>query len=769
MLKKLCLLLRGKGLMSDILLTHILVLVLPIVINVAVESFIINSVRGEVENSGFLVAENARNNIDHIIGNIERITSQLNSNESMLPIYQYNIRNDNYSIKNSIYTLKYTCQSTDDIDDIFIYNSTADMIISTTGRGDSKTFVDVFYEGTQMDYDRWLGEMKLLKHGKFRVVYYSDTREVAYVEYICPLSGSYIENHSTAESKFPAIITIRMNLAKFSLSSEIQTNYPGVSLYVVNSDGDIIGNVDADKYDAEYILTQCSDVDTATFEKNGAMHICRRSEKNDWIYVTSTPIWTFNRKSVVAIAMVIVSTALLLMLGIKLISNFVKTNYGGLMNMSERIIRQFNMADRVSLQNINECFDRILDERERFADEADRMNEAVCSAAVLKLLEGLGMKNSDTELAKIDERMKSDAFIVMCCRIEDCKGLYSDSNYKDISNAEKMKDATFIVKNVMSELIEAEYSIIDVQMKNDIAFLVGNKKKDVHKFGRAVYSVAQQFADYAKENFYIECVISIGKAVYSYQDISASYFDAVGALRYSLLLMNSRVISSERYAHRNDHYEITPEQKQRLTINISVGNSNGAIDVLNELYDENIERRRLSYEMIKCFLVELSSIYEGIEKPHSEDGGENITIEVLNCKRIDQTKQLLRKYTEQICDAVEEKKTDSFEELADKISKYIDKYYADENINVFAIASALGLSREYISKVFKRCTGESILDIIHRKRIAEAKTLLAAGEKVNDTAKRVGYSSVNTFIQRFKHYVGTTPKQFAEATKSEDE
>lgn len=767
MLKKLRALLHCKSLMSNILLTHILVLVLPIVINVAVETFIINSVREEVEKSGFLVAENARNDIDHIIGNIEKITRQLNSNESMLPIYQYNIKNDNYNLKDSIYTLKFTCQSTDDIDDLFVYNGAADMIITTTGRGDSRTFVDVFYDGTDMNYERWADDMKLIKSGTFRVVYRADTREVAYIEYICPLTGSYMESYNTAESEFPAIITIRMNLAKLKLTSEIQKNYPGVSFYVVDSDGDIIGNADIDERDAQYILDKCAEVPSATFEKNGAMHICRRSEKNDWIYVTSTPIWTYNHKSIVAIAVVILSSVLLLMLGLKLISNFVKTNYGGLINMSDRIIRQFNMADSVKLKNINECFDKILDERERFANEVDRMNEAACSMGILKLLEGFSIKNNDTVLVKIDERMASDTFMVMCCRIEGCEELYSDSKYRNISNDEKMKDAFFIVKNVMTELIEAEYSIIDVQMKNEIVFLVGNNHKDVHKFGKSVYSIAQQFADYAEEKFCIECIISIGRAVHSYQDISDSYFDTLGALRYSLLLRDNRVILAERCVQRSDHYEITPEQKQRLTINISVGNSNGAIDVLNELYDENIERRRLSYEMIKCFLVELSSIYEGIDKPYSDDS-ENIVIQVLNCTRIGQTKQIFLRYTEQLCNAIDEKKNDSFEVLVDKIKQYIDKYYADEDINVFGVANALGMSREYVSKIFKKFTGESILDAIHKKRVGEAKILLADGVKVNDTAKRVGYANANIFIRRFKQYVGTTPKQFADANKGED-
>ena len=103
----------------------------------------------------------------------------------------------------------------------------------------------------------------------------------------------------------------------------------------------------------------------------------------------------------------------------------------------------------------------------------------------------------------------------------------------------------------------------------------------------------------------------------------------------------------------------------------------------------------------------------------------------------------------------------SARELVKKIESYIDKYYTDDNINVFAVANEFGFSREYISRLFKKYTNTTILDTIHNKRMMLAQKLLADGQNVNNVAYQVGYTNVNVFIRRFKQYTKMTPKEYA--------
>lgn len=123
--------LTGKSASTAILRTHILVLILPIITSIAVQFAVGSLMQGEIRDAGFLVAENARNNFDNLIKNVEKLSKQLSINDSIAIMYHDGIRTNNYNLKDAIYTLNYICKSTDDIDDIFIYNKNADIAITT--------------------------------------------------------------------------------------------------------------------------------------------------------------------------------------------------------------------------------------------------------------------------------------------------------------------------------------------------------------------------------------------------------------------------------------------------------------------------------------------------------------------------------------------------------------------------------------------------------------------------------------------------------------
>lgn len=763
MLKKILALTKKRGITFDLFFTHILVLIIPIVLNIAIEGIVISQISSETENTGLLIAENARNNMDYIIDNVERTVKQINSNETIHPIYQDKTEKDIYSLRESVNTLNYTCQNTDDIEDIFIYNDDSDIVVTKLGCSTTDSFVNKYYSDTNIDYTAWKDGMKNLRNSIFRVIYKKDSPYVAYLEYICPLTGNSLESYNHANANFPAIITVRMNMNKLSLTNVVKTNYPGVSVCVVNSNGEVICDGDTSKYDGEYILSKCAGEDFSTFKKDGMMYICKKSNKNDWVYVSSTSIWKYNIKSIVAIITVIAGAILVFLLSLKIILHFVRTNYGGIINLSNRIIDEFKMKENIRVDDINKCFDLIMDERNVLSDDIKYMREVQNSAYILKLLNGISSLGDGEEFKKIKEQLESEWFSVVCCKIESCVGLYTDTVYEKMDSEEKQEDAYFIVRNVLSELFESKCAVISVPFNDKIVFLVGNKKVNEAVFKKTILSILESFTEISAKQFKIECVASVGNMVDCHKDISKSYYKALEGMPYSFLHENNRVVNAEEYSKRDDKYKITPQHRQQLSVNLQSGNASGAIEVLNDLYDINTVQRKLSIEMVKCFLMELSGIYEEQYVLDKEIQGENIVLEVFKLHRISQTKEFFEKLTLEICECINSNKGDKLEKLAERIKQYIDNYYTDENINVFAVSNALGLSRAYVSKIFKQYTGESILDCIHKKRIEYSIILLKEGKSVNDIAEMVGYVNSSVFIKTFKKYKGVAPKQYIEA------
>lgn len=84
-------------------------------------------------------------------------------------------------------------------------------------------------------------------------------------------------------------------------------------------------------------------------------------------------------------------------------------------------------------------------------------------------------------------------------------------------------------------------------------------------------------------------------------------------------------------------------------------------------------------------------------------------------------------------------------------------------IRVKDIADKLGLSPQYISKLFKSEVGMNISDYIMSRRIQAAENMLKFSEyNAEDIGNYLNFSSHSHFISAFKKYTGKTPKQFRE-------
>lgn len=84
-----------------------------------------------------------------------------------------------------------------------------------------------------------------------------------------------------------------------------------------------------------------------------------------------------------------------------------------------------------------------------------------------------------------------------------------------------------------------------------------------------------------------------------------------------------------------------------------------------------------------------------------------------------------------------------------------------ERITIEDLADELGVSASYLSRLFKKETGDSVSAYIRRQKIEMAKNLLQYSEySMIDIANRLAFSSQSHFIQQFREFVGMTPKKY---------
>lgn len=102
-------------------------------------------------------------------------------------------------------------------------------------------------------------------------------------------------------------------------------------------------------------------------------------------------------------------------------------------------------------------------------------------------------------------------------------------------------------------------------------------------------------------------------------------------------------------------------------------------------------------------------------------------------------------------------------EYVEGAMKIIDAQYSDANMTVESIAGKLGLSSNYLRKLFKELKGISLSEYLSDYRMEKAKEWLAESNiSVGEVCARVGIPNENYFYTSFKKRSGFTPGQFRE-------
>ncbi len=101
-------------------------------------------------------------------------------------------------------------------------------------------------------------------------------------------------------------------------------------------------------------------------------------------------------------------------------------------------------------------------------------------------------------------------------------------------------------------------------------------------------------------------------------------------------------------------------------------------------------------------------------------------------------------------------------EIIDDIKDYVTKNYCDD-ITVSMFSEKYFVSKEYLSKLFKKKHGCGIYEYALNLRMSRAKELLLdQNMQIQQIAERLGYSNSNYFSKAFKNYYQLSPSEFRE-------
>ncbi|MBQ4360256.1 MAG: helix-turn-helix transcriptional regulator, partial [Proteobacteria bacterium] len=108
-----------------------------------------------------------------------------------------------------------------------------------------------------------------------------------------------------------------------------------------------------------------------------------------------------------------------------------------------------------------------------------------------------------------------------------------------------------------------------------------------------------------------------------------------------------------------------------------------------------------------------------------------------------------------------------YDKLAEEIEAYIDQNCGDVGFTAETIADRFGFSAQYLSRVFKKQTGEGLSECITAARIRKAKALLSmTDDPIANIAAQCGFLEAQYFHRVFKSKTGMTPGTYRQETRS---
>lgn len=258
-----------------------------------------------------------------------------------------------------------------------------------------------------------------------------------------------------------------------------------------------------------------------------------------------------------------------------------------------------------------------------------------------------------------------------------------------------------------------------------------------------------------------EAVVIISETIENAKELGKQ-LDQMRTIQAELFGYENRIVSVRDYYCQTEHYAQDAERagKQMLQAIEAMDNQLivrenerlirvvSSLDKVSKIYLQN-----LLYTIIKA-------IYDKAPKIEFEEA---LTL----AEALFQTKSL-KAMLEVYEDAVEKMLKFLQSDLQDesriiqKIKNLIEKEYT-KDISLNYVADNVHLTPAYVSYIFKKETGQTLVKYVTDMKMMKAKKMLEEGTlKIVQVARICGYENQSYFNRLFKNYYGVTPKQLRE-------
>ncbi|UVI31959.1 response regulator transcription factor [Paenibacillus spongiae] len=259
--------------------------------------------------------------------------------------------------------------------------------------------------------------------------------------------------------------------------------------------------------------------------------------------------------------------------------------------------------------------------------------------------------------------------------------------------------------------------------------------------------------------------VGVGRPHAGLPGLQASASEAITSCSYKTLLGTNRIIRCE---------ELPPDKplphlasvRESLLIQLRLGSLEGIQATLRELF-ASLREDGVTLEYLHFLLSELVIVLKlyASEKQAAADSGSLHSFApdtlVRQLETLDAIEAWMKEKYSIAIGTSESARRSTPAILVEKAKSFIDVNYADSTLDLNRIAASIHVNPSYLSRIFTKETGSSVVTYLTKYRMIKAKELLDGGsQNMTYIAEQTGFTDTQYFSKCFKKQFGLPPSRY---------
>jgi two-component system response regulator YesN len=323
----------------------------------------------------------------------------------------------------------------------------------------------------------------------------------------------------------------------------------------------------------------------------------------------------------------------------------------------------------------------------------------------------------------------------------------------------------FSVTNVVHEIVKAEFGGEVTELDSNEIVMLANCDNAV-MWQKKSRIVAQKIGDALRQYLKLSVTIGIAPQLCKLPDAAETLKAARAALDHAIFYNKDvTVAGTSQTASREELVELTRTAIREIELELKASHTAGLQHIVKVFMGQlrlvqaaSVEVRSMLEELLLPFYrLSVPAQDPNVELPRwKRDSPEEA---IRTSETIYRLEAWFLSWIEAYMDSASFKNERVRTEVAQARS-HIHRNYK-QKITVADIAGAIGLSESYLSHLYKKETGENLIDYMTKYRLEKAKRLLSETDlRTYEIAESIGFSEANYFSKQFKRYEGINPLEY---------